>query len=222
MSLDTAKAVATFLDSNDIGYVSIMGGEFWLNPDWSEIVPMLTRNHKTVRLVTNGDWIVREEREQIVDVCRSLDDRLRVSISKDRHHHNKHVGECFSVLEENGIRCNVATEEKTTEDSLVPIGRHAFEYNLFSSFSTYCTKPECRYVNLITENGSIHKCPFGIWDYDNVSNFQDGGFAERFKAFGKLFYGTFIPNCRTCLRAYEQVLAEETKQNQFKEECKLD
>lgn len=156
MSVETAKEVNTFFEANNINYVSIMGGEFWLNPDWYEIAEILTKNKKYVRIVTNGDWIKHPEvAEKILEFCKNCEGALKISLSKDKWHHNKNVEEAASTLEQAGIYFNVATEEETTDESIVPVGRSQFEYNLFASFSAYCTKPDCRYVFLITEEGDI-------------------------------------------------------------------
>ena len=88
------------------------------------------------------------------------------------------------------------------EESLVPVGRHQYEWSQFYGlFACYCSQPERRYNLLIDEQGEIYKCGFGSWPYASVNDFLQGGFAARFKEFNAKFYGAFISSCAACQRA---------------------
>lgn len=41
MSIDTAKEISLFFRSNKIRSINLMGGEFFCNPDWFEILDVL-------------------------------------------------------------------------------------------------------------------------------------------------------------------------------------
>ena len=56
MSLTTAKEISKFLANNNINQIQIMGGEFFLNPNWEMIITELSKKIRAVRLVSNGDW----------------------------------------------------------------------------------------------------------------------------------------------------------------------
>lgn len=204
MSIETAQEIDAFLTSNNINTISIMGGEFWLNPNWLEIVKIITGKDKYVRLVTNGDWAKNPEAtNDIITFAKHYDGIIKISLSRDKWHHNKHVDEAAKLLKDNEILFNISTEEETTDNAIVPIGRSEFEYNFFTSFGAYCVKDECRYVFLITEEGSIRKCPFGLFNFDHVHNYTEGKFAKRFKEFNTAFYKGFISNCRSCHRMHD-------------------
>lgn len=67
----------------------------------------------------------------------------------------------------------------------------------------YCHNPANKYSFLIDEEGYIYKCPFGVWEYANVSDYLNGGFSVRFKEFNKKFYDIFIISCASCIRVAE-------------------
>ena len=69
-------------------------------------------------------------------------------------------------------------------------------------FHNFCSNPEDQYSFLIDEVGKIYKCGFGVWDYADINDYQDGGFAHRFKEFNKKFYDIFISNCSSCISGY--------------------
>ena len=197
MSMETAKKVSLFLKNNGITYINCTGGEFFTHPQWFEVLSTICDGMKRIRLVTNGDWIGKCE-EKVKEFAFTFNAYL--AISKDRWHTNKNVERARKFCEENGIAYQVATEDQTTTNSIVPIGRSSFECNMYSTFMTYCSKPDRKYSFLIDEDGLIYKCPFGIWDYATVDEYVDGGFSKRFKEFTSIFYSTFITNCRTCIR----------------------
>jgi len=201
MSLDVAREVSRFLVSNNISYINIMGGEFFLHPEWFDVISTLCDGVEVVRIATNGDW-VETESERVKQLANSH--LIIFAISKDRWHTNKNVAAAEEFCSRNNIPHRVATEEQTKEESVVPVGRSRFEYNLYGSFSRYCGKPDRKYSFLINEEGIISKCPFGAWEYADVSEYLDGGFSERFKEFTGVFYSEFIPNCSTCLRVWNK------------------
>jgi hypothetical protein len=201
MTPDTAREINQFLIANNIQYINIMGGEVFCNPQWQEVFSNLIENIPAVRYVTNGDWAINPD-EMILFL--SNHPQVVTCISKDQWHNNKHVDLADNLLTEAGILHKVATDEQTKEESIVPVGNAQFEYNLYSSMSYYCGKPDRMYSFLIDEVGNISKCSFGAWVYDDIHNFLDGGFDVRFKYFTGLFYQQFIPNCSTCMRCSER------------------
>jgi hypothetical protein len=119
----------------------------------------------------------------------------------DKWHTNANVEAAVKVLLKHGIACNTPTAEEVAEESIVPVGRSMFDYNMYSSFVCYCRKPDRMYSFLIDETGEIYKCGFGTWNYADVNEYADGGFRDRFKEFNTKFYEVFISSCKTCLRA---------------------
>jgi len=206
MSLDKAVEVNRFLISNKIYYINVMGGEFFLHPQWFEIISTLSNGIDIIRIATNGDW-VKTEGKQVKYLAKKYP--VVMSISKDIWHTNKNVRAAQKFCSNNKIPYKLATEEQTKGDSIVPVGRALYEYNFYSSFGTYCSKPDRKYSFLIDENGLIHKCPFGMWEYDDICAFLDGGFDERFKEFTSAFHSTFIANCAECIRFWHKVRKEE-------------
>jgi len=204
MTVEMAKDIKTFLNNNSItSRLNIMGGEFFCNPDWVKILTILVVDVDQVRIVTNGDWAVNPDA-----VVKFMADHPQCyfDISKDRWHTNKNVDLAEQICVKNNIRCFVATSEETSSDSIVPIGNSRFEYNLYSSFSRYCSKPDRKYEFLIDEKGEIFKCSFGAWPYANILEYLDGGFAERFKSFNRIYYDHWIPNCRVCIQTMKRVM----------------
>jgi len=67
------------------------------------------------------------------------------------------------------------------------------------------------YKFLIDENGDIYKCPYGIWKYDNIKDYVDGGFDKRFKEMGMAFYKSFFGSCRSCIRSYNKMFSKKEK-----------
>lgn len=58
MSIDKAKEIALFFRSNEIKSVNLMGGEFFCNPSWYEILDILLSEVISARLVTNGIGLI--------------------------------------------------------------------------------------------------------------------------------------------------------------------
>lgn len=207
MTPDVARAVRRFLDSNGIIIVSLMGGEVFCNPDWREVVDILARDMGYVRLVTNGDWIGTD----FLDHLRPYRDFMKLSISQDRWHTNAHVEEAVAACEAGGFMHSLATDEETTADSVVPIGRGEFHYGFYNTFGCFCRKPDHRYNFLIDEGGEIYKCGLGAWNYADIFEYEEGGFAPRFKEFNQVFWRTFIGNCAQCVRSSKRAALEARK-----------
>lgn len=200
MSLDMAKEISIFLKSNKIIYSNVMGGEFFCNPDWYEILKEIIKNLNYMRLVTNGDWSSNDDiKDRLLSLKFSSGNKLHISLSKDRWHTNKGIKKAIEFLEDCRIPYNVAKPEEISDRSIVPIGRSRYEYSFYSSLGSYCFKYINKYTFLIDELGEIYKCPFGVIRYDNIKNYLDGEFDKRFKEFNKRFYKLFITNCRQCL-----------------------
>jgi len=203
MSVETARSIQRFLDANDIWYAAIMGGEIFCNPDWEEIVGILCTGRQYVRLVTNGDWAGTDFLDRLADYR----DILNIAISNDKWHTNDNVEAAAAECEAKGFRYCVADPNTEDNDNVIaPVGRGAYHYGLFSMFACYCHNPEKNYTFLIDETGTVFKCGFGVWDYAEVADYEDGGFAARFKAFNQVFYGTWISSCTSCRRSYRKAI----------------
>jgi len=176
-----------------------MGGEFFCNPDWYEIFSILSKDVLTVRIVTNGDWA--DNPEKVLEFM-SNHPQCYMCISKDKWHTNEWVAKAHDLCEAHGIIHKLATDEETTPESIVPVGRSRFEYNFYSTFANYCSKPDRKYTFLIDEEGEIYKCGFGAWAYANVKEYINGGFSKRFKSFNRLYYKQWVPSCKHCLSAW--------------------
>ncbi len=202
MSVETAKNIAEFLTKNEVFSVNLMGGEIFCNPDWREILDLIIPTVTCARIVSNSDWADHEK-----DFVKHLTkfNNCYVSLSKDKWHNNKNIEKAEKLLNENDIICKTSDLEES-EYGLVPIGRAEYSGGLYSMMGCYCHNPQKQYSFLIDETGKIYKCNFGVWDYADVGEYLQGGFAARFKEFNKVFYNTFIPNCGRCIRAYEHNL----------------
>jgi len=199
MTYDMALKVAEFYKKNNVVYTQIMGGECFLNPEWEKILRLILPLVKRARIVTNGDWVVKCP--EFADVIAEFP-QAHVAISNDEWHNNKNVKAAEKACKDRGIDYKVADDD-LKEDGIVPVGNGDLFFGTYSSFSCWCHKPDRKYSFLIKENGDICKCDMGMWDYANVSEYVDGGFAERFKEFNKCFYQQFLGNCKRCNRAYK-------------------
>lgn len=206
MTIEMAEKIGLFIKNNNIFDINLMGGEFFCNKNWFEILSILINHTKIMRLVTNGDWAANTEiTDKVIEFISLHKDQLRIAISKDKWHSNKNIEKAEAFLKDVNALYHVATEEETKDESIIPIGRSELIYSPFySSFSCYCHNIEKQYSFLIDEKGDIYKCSFGVWKYDNIQNFIEGGFNKRFKEFNKKFYSLFIPSCKRCINACEK------------------
>jgi hypothetical protein len=201
MSIDSAKKIAEFLTKNEVHSVNLMGGEIFCNPDWREILDIIIPTVKYARIVSNGDWAVSETGMDFAKHV-SKHPNAYIVVSKDQWHTNANIEKAEKLIIENNVLTKTS-DLKETEFSLVPVGRAEYSDSLYSMFSCWCHNPEHQYSFLIDEVGSIFKCGFGVWDYACVDDYLEGGFAERFKEFNKIFYGTFISSCSRCNMSYK-------------------
>ena len=201
MSVEAAEKIAKFIKNNDIKYLNLMGGEFFCNPDWFEIYSHLISAAEFSRLVTNGDWVNNMKvKTQLATLVSLFGNKMYFCISKDRWHTNRNVEAAEVYLKEIGAIVRVATEEQTTKQSIVPVGRAWGQYisGIYDSMGCYCDNPENMYSFLIDEVGNIYKCSFGILCYAHIEDYLEGGFSKRFKEANKKFYKVFIPSCLSC------------------------
>ncbi len=201
MSVEQSKKTAQFLKNNNIESVNLMGGEFFCNPDWFEVLSNLISAVDFARLVTNGDWANNMNvKVQLATLVSLFGKKMYFCISKDRWHTNKNVEAAKAYLEEIGAIVRVATEDQTTTMSIVPVGRARNQYisGIYDMMGCYCQNPENMYSFLIDEEGDIFKCGFGMLQYANIDNYLNGGFNKRFKYYNSEFYKKFIPSCNTC------------------------
>lgn len=217
MTVDTAKNVHQFLFANIITQINVMGGEFWLNPDWEAIILILSQNCRT-RIVTNGDWYPHIKIRNRIKSLLQSHPNLYLSISNDQFHTNQYVSQVESFCQKHAIRytieCDVSTE------GIVPVRRGHFHAGFFAGFSMYCLRKRTSEGFLIDETGEIFRCPFGIWDMgDNVSNYLTGGWKARWIEILTAFRKTHIMSCMDCDRVHASVqyqIQEKAKCNSIK------
>ena len=205
MSVEQAEKIARFNRNNVVEMLNLMGGEFFCNPDWFEIFSILIPSVKMARIVTNGDWANDIRTRVKLNTLASLfKDKIYICVSKDKWHTNRNVELADAYLEEIGVHHNVATEEETTNGSIVPVGRAWGEYigGIYDMFGCYCQNPKNQYSFMIDEEGNIYKCSFGVFCYANVDDYVEGGFRRRFKDVNTMFYKTFVPSCNTCYSSF--------------------
>lgn len=205
MSIEMSESISKFLKSNNVMSINVMGGEFFCNPNWYEILKNFGRVVINMRLVTNADWGINDEvKLKLLDLKKEFGDSFHIAVSNDRWHTNKYVSKVEEFLSDNNFKFNIGDENNDKEEVIVPIGRSSGDCNFYGLFGCYCHNQQKMYSFLIDEEGKIYKCPFGVFDYADVCHYTDGGFAKRFKEFNKKFYSIFIPSCASCIRCARQ------------------
>jgi hypothetical protein len=200
MPIDTAIVISEFLKLYEIKRATIMGGEFFCNPDWLQILNILLPSLEICRLVTNGDWA---EDDIFLKQLLPYNDRIILAISEDKWHSNKFTRKAVEQCEEYGFVWVLPSNKMQEDHVLVPVGRLEGEPSgYYGMLTTYCSNPEHQYSFLINEIGDIFKCSFGIKRYTNVNNHLDGSFPVKFKEFNKNFYGRSPMNCYRCSSAF--------------------
>lgn len=206
MTIETSKTVGQFLKNNLIKTANLMGGEFFCNPNWFDVLSNIMKGLSShARIVSNSDWAASKETTQkVIEFGKTFN--VYFALSVDKWHTNKYVEKAQQILDDNNIECQLGNHEEDEENSfnssIVPIGKSLFSYGFYSSFGLYCQQEEVKYGFMIDEEGTIYKCPFGIWEYSDIEEYKDGKFNERFKEFSKKFYRCFISNCKSCIRIY--------------------
>lgn len=201
MSIETSSKINQFCKANDIRRCQIMGGEFFMNPDWEIIMDNLVNGLISVRIVSNGDWASDSDIANKVIKFMVSHPQCYMGISNDKWHTNTHVIKALEYLNVNSIKTTTPTIDEIGEDTIVPIGRSEFDMSIYGMMACYCRKPDRRYSFLIDEFGKIYKCAFGSWKYANVDEYINGGFSKRFKEFNNKFYNAWISSCAHCRRA---------------------
>jgi hypothetical protein len=205
MSMEVAHQITQFLKVNKVTVLNVMGGEFFLHPEWFELLQLFSSVSERIRLVTNGDWAGMSVGRDVTNKIATVKN-VYVAISNDQWHTNAHVDAAARLLTEADAAHLIQGDDEKDPmfGPVVPVGRSRFDAGtFFTSFGCYCSKPDTMYSFLIDEVGTIFKCPFGVWDYADVFEFQEGGFRDVFKTIHRRFYTTFISSCRSCTRAYE-------------------
>ena len=212
MSVATAKTIAQFLVANDIKYINLMGGEVWLNPDWEEIITLLSCVDR-VRIVSNSDFM--ELCPEFLPFLTSFEN-VKLCLSNDKWHTNKHVEVAEKEVNRLGIKCEVSGKnaDALNNDGIVPVGRMRWgANNMFDMLMAYCQKPENKYSILIDENGEIYKCCFERFAFDNVKGYLvEKSFNVRFKQFGTAFQSIWVPSCLACDRIHSRYLLAKNKE----------
>lgn len=197
MSTNSAIDIKRFILSNNINCINLMGGEFVCHPQWKQILNILMPDIEYVRIVTNGDWD-----ESVPKFLQEYSEHVVVAISEDQWHNNKNVSKAIKLCKEYKIPYSSGKGQMDSA-GIVPVGRGEFSSSIYSSLMCYCQNPAKMYSFLIDETGNIYKCGFGVWKYDNINGYVDGGFNKRFKTFNKKFYSNFISSCMRCHMAYQ-------------------
>jgi hypothetical protein len=196
MSVNTAESISRFLKLYDIKKVSIMGGEFFCNPNWLQILNILLPNLEICRLVTNGDWA---EEDIFLNQLLPYNDRIILAISEDKWHTNKFTRRAVEQCEEYGFAWVLPSIKMQEDTALVPMGRlEGNPSGFYGMFSTYCSNPENQYSFLIDEIGDVFKCSFGVKRYTNINDHLDGSFPAMFREFNRKFYERAPMNCYRC------------------------
>ena len=220
MTVEKAKEIAKFLEANQIHDLNMMGGEFFCNPDWLEVLMELGLPDHIIyfRLVSNSDWYKNDTVKQgLLSLRDALGPKFHMSLSKDRWHTNVGVEEAEKWLVENNILTIVANKSNTKQESIVPVGRAEWGFwGFFDTIQNQCAGDEEHYTFLIDEEGLIYKCNFGVWPYAKVNEYLEGGFRERFKSYNQKFYKIFIPNCKACYRSAKRFETEEESKDQIR------
>ena len=87
MSIEMAEKIAKFLTSNNIKNVNVMGGEFFCNPDWYEVMSPIADsvNGGIFRLVSNSDWVKSNEtRKKLVEFIDKYKDVNKFDITMNK------------------------------------------------------------------------------------------------------------------------------------------
>ena len=167
MTVDMAQSINKFCTQNKINKINVMGGEFFCNPDWLNIVDTLSKDMARVRLVSNSDWFVSDDiKKDILDLC-NKNKQLYFALSYDDWHTNKYVYKAERFLEENDISFQSETWEDAQESTILPVGRAGDNYigTRYDMFGAYCRVPTHLYSFLIVENGCIYACPLSMRFY---------------------------------------------------------
>lgn len=200
MSIETAESISQFLKLYEIKSASLMGGEFFCNPDWLKILNIILPNLEYCRLVTNGDWA---EDKDFLKQLLPYNDRLSIAISEDHWHTNKFTRRAVEQCEELDFYWALPSDAMKKNNVLVPVGRSEGNMDgVFGFFSTYCSNPQHQYSFLIDEIGDIFKCPFGQRKYTSIKESLDGSFLQAFKEYNMKFYKRSPMSCFRCVSAF--------------------
>ncbi len=203
MKIKDAQDINLFCLNNGIFVISIMGGEFFCHPLWSQIIQILSNKMKFVRLVSNGDWASNKKiTEQLINIMYKHPN-IKISLSFDKWHTNQFINTAISICEKKDLNFDIECKSEGVENTIVPVGRAKYKSHFFSGVAKYCSSH--RYTILIDERGTISYCPFGLWRYDCIQNFLNGGFSKRFKFVGETFRDAEIYSCNNCIRLFNKL-----------------
>lgn len=208
MAADTAGKVAAFCGLIGVRRVNMMGGEFFLNPDWETIARHFVLAGLRVGIVTSGDFVV--DKTVVTALVRlSGEGRVLIRVSEDSWHHNRNVDRACAALASAGVAFVRQDSGQDTgrgmfDNPVVPLGRSEFDSGtLFSSMACWCSHPEHHVSFMIDEDGTVSRCPFGLFKVGNVADGEAArdGLIRTIKAMDK----AFIPSCRTCARIHDDI-----------------
>ena len=189
-----------------------MGGEFYCNPHWYEILDMFLNIGCHIRLVSNGDWGNDDKIKKLLSqLNNNYPNNFHISLSYDSYHTNQFTDNAIDFLNNNNFKYNVGETSNVGEDGLIPIGRSECSFGFYGLYGCYCDNPERQYSFLIDEIGKIYKCSFGVWSYATIQDYENGNFTKCFKEFNKKFYSCFITSCSSCIRIARQKARKERR-----------
>lgn len=205
MTIATAKKINQFLQRHGIVKINIMGGEFFCNSKWYQIISELSRNMGLIRLTTNGDWAKNMAIcNDLIMLCKQFP--ITIAISQDKYHTNRYVQQAVDFCIQNEIKYELGYNEVDNHDTIIPVKRGYYYAGFMASISKYCNSPCHKYSLFIDEKGYIAKCPVGIWRYDLIDHFLDTSpieFFSRFKDVASCF--RHVISCTDCYHSFLRI-----------------
>jgi hypothetical protein len=208
MSLEMAKKIRRFVDLAGIERLNVMGGEFFCNPRWYDImVEFFESSAWLVRIVSNGDWyensVVRDQISILADLYR---EKMCLDISEDRYHTNRwKESDLPGFISRLKVHQGKKIDPGEIEKAIIPIGRSWLQYSFYSSLQTYCSNPFSSYSFLIDEEGWVYKCPFGVLRFTNIQDHleDEDSFRKKFKTINQKFRKIPLLSCGECIRCLD-------------------
>jgi len=196
MNIDVAKSISDFIKKNNIDVINVMGGEFFCNSDWKDIIRILSDN-VVVRLVTNSDWIVLKH--EVIDFLLEYKN-VYMALSKTKFHTNANVQNAIDTLDKYGIA--YILDKHNINNNVVPVGRGINHFGFYHMLGAYCMNPKHCMSFLIDEVGDLYKCPFGLWKIGNVF---DNNVLHDLELFNDKFNSAHIMTCSQCVRIHKDI-----------------
>jgi len=162
MSVDMAAHINRWVPRGIV--LNIMGGEFTVLPNYEEIIMAMVNDRSKVRLVTNGQWASSPKShdkfittiKRMKQICGDID----IVVSNDDWHKQKYPA-AIETIQRLGML--VSELQKNSDwNNLTPVGR-AWDNGLITRLTKYAASCETMCCMIITEDGTIHNCPYGYF-----------------------------------------------------------